>query len=121
MTAQTCVPGEDQGALAIPGRIPGVVVVQGPEGVKAGDLGGLALLPVQPPEVHALFLQRPVQHFKIGRHKFRICRVEGDQLPACRVFSQLTAHGLIGILKEPDALGRVYVQGNFETLFVEPV
>ena len=81
MVAQPAPAGEDEGAaFAIPPKVVEVQVVEPPQRVQAGQRRPRALLPIQPPEIYPLRLQRVVQQLEVGAHEVRVGAVEGDGL-----------------------------------------
>ena len=63
-------------------------MVQHPQRVYPGDPGMRPGLPVDPPEVDPVVLQRPMQHLEIRREEFWIRHIEGDRIPGGRIDSQ---------------------------------
>ena len=63
---------KNEAAITIAGQIIVVQVVEPPERIQSLYPGIDAVLPVNPPEVDALRLDRVVQQFKIGPDEARI-------------------------------------------------
>ena len=61
-----CIRDRGEGALAVPAAVQEVVVVQDPKGIQPLHLAQASLLPVDPPEVHALLLQGMVEVLEIS-------------------------------------------------------
>ena len=98
------------GRRALAARVEVVDVVEHPQRVQAGNRRGAALLPVQPPEVHALVLQGVVEAREIGAHEVPVGDVEGHVLPGARIQAQVGADLLIGPLVAAHPLSRVHVE-----------
>ncbi len=102
---------------ALAGQV--VVVVEHPQRVDAGDLGPVALLPVDPPKVDALLLEVELEDVKVGVEEPPVGAVKPDRLFPRRVVVQGLGHLLILVLKGPDAVGRVVVQCHLQATFVQ--
>ena len=80
MIAQPSPAMEKQRTLAFARLIGEMNVVQPPRRTHAGSLRIRLLLPVEPPEVHALLLQRMVQDVQVVRRELLVGDVERDIL-----------------------------------------
>ena len=120
VAARAGVAGEGQAPPALPHAVQKVVVVQHPQGVQAGDAGPGALLPVQPPEVHAGLLVGVVEVLEISVHEAGVGDVELHRLFLLPVLAQGLGHGAVGLLKGADAVGGVDVQGHPQAMPVQP-
>ena len=97
-----------------------VVMVQRPEGIEPLDFGLAALLPVDPPEVHALLLIGVVQDLEIGLNEFGICDIEGDRLAGFRIDPHGFRHHFIAILEAAYPPCGMDVERCVEILLLEP-
>src|SRR4051794_5489490 len=79
MVTQATPAAIEHRALAAPRRVEKMQVVEPGQRVKALDLAGLALLPVEPPEIDALLLHRVMQQFEIMLHKLAVAGPEGNR------------------------------------------
>lgn len=94
--AKTCIPGKDQGALIV-SVVEKMIVVQGPQGIQTGDRGAVSLLPVQPPEINTIFLQRMMHVIEIGPDKVQTGDIEINCL---FLFGMVFCFGEVPVLKE---------------------
>ena len=69
-----------------------------------------ALLPVHPPEVHAVLLIGEVQHLEVGLEELRIQAVEGNGLAGGGIHAHGLGHGLVLGLVAAHTRGGVQVQ-----------
>ena len=76
VAALFCVARQYERALALVLLVQELVVVERPQRVKPGHVAPLALLPVYPPEVHALFFIRAQNIVKIRLHYLFVCERE---------------------------------------------
>ena len=104
VAAETGISGKSQGSAAVLCRVECMVVVQRPEGIKAGNLCLRSLLPVYPPEVNTLALKRMMKNLKISFHELGVGGIKGDGLFLFGISSKAAAHLGICILKEANAL-----------------
>ncbi len=94
-------------------------MVEQPQRVESRQLGDAALLPVEPPEVDALVLERVVQLLEVGLDERRVGEVEADRHLGGGVDAEPLGHRLVGRLVGVDALGRVHVQRDREAALVQ--
>ena len=94
-------------------------MVEHPQRVQPRDVGDAALLPVQPPEVHALLLQGVVGVVEVGGGEVLVPDVEGDLVAAGGVQAEPAHHGLVGGLVAADARGGVQVEGDLQAAGVQ--
>ena len=87
-----------------------VIVVQRPQGIQPRERGGLALLPVDPPEIDPLVLQRMVQQLQICVHEAWICNLKRHNLFFRRVQPHALGHGAVGPFVPADAQRRVQIE-----------
>ena len=113
-----CIPGKDQRTLAVFGQIQGVVVVADPQRVQSRPFAPGTLLPVDPPEIHAVRLVGLVQDPEIGIQEIGIGTVEGNSL-AVGLFAHGGTHLRILVFKRADAAGRMKVNGNAQILLFQ--
>ena len=115
------VAGEGQPRVAPSGGIQVARVVQHEQRVDARHAAAALLLPVDPPEVHALFLE-VVQHrpFKGGQIP-GAARVEGDRLAAVGIDAHLPGHRRVQLLEGPKAVGGMVVQRDLQAPVVQPL
>ena len=104
------VAGEDHAPLPLAAVVPVVALVEHPQGIKPRHAAGGTLLPVDPPEVHALLLQGVVQTIHVRPEEVLVRRVKVDGQLVLRIPAQGAAHGGIGLLVGLHAVGRVQVQ-----------
>ena len=91
-----------------------VQVVDQPQRIEAGQAALEALLPVQPPEVHAHRFVGMVQQTQVGAGEGGIADVEGHRLARGGIDVQGARHGLVLGLVGVDALRRVQVQPDLQ-------
>ena len=114
-------PAARPGAGALAPGVQVVDVVEHPQRVQARDIGVAALLPVQPPEVDAVVLQRVVGELQVGVGEVLVTDVEGDGLARGRVPAEPAHHGGVGGLVAADAGGGVEVEGHLHAAGVQGV
>ena len=91
--------GQDQRQPAVLCVVQIMVVVQRHQRVQPGHITFFALLPVQPPKVHALFFIGLVEHIKVGVPKGVTAAPERNILLGFRVQPHRLSHGRVRILK----------------------
>jgi len=94
-------------------------VVEGPQRVEARDPRGGALLPVDPPEIDALLLERVMQLLQVGADEVGVADVEDDRLLGVRVGAGAGGDGPVGLLVRPDAGGGVHIEGHRQAAVVQ--
>ena len=108
-------------AAVVAGGIEVMQVVQAPQRVEARLPRQAALLPVNPPEVDAIFLHRVVELVEVDLHELRIGQVELHGLAAFRI----DVHGLgdlrIQLFERAHAVPRVDVERGLHAMLVQPV
>ena len=77
------------------------------------------LLPVHPPEVHAVLLIGEVQHLEVGLEELRIQAVEGNSLAGGGIHTHGPGHGLVLGLIAAHARGGVQVQRSAKAPVVQ--
>ena len=97
-------------ALALVLLVQELVVVERPQRVKPGHVAPLALLPVYPPEVHALFFIRAQNIVEIRLHYLFVCERERYALFCGRVHTRPSGDFFVHILEKPHARGRVEIE-----------
>ena len=111
---------EQQRPLALALLVGEVNVVEPPGRAHAGHLRVRFLLPVEPPEIDALLLQRMQDQVHVVGGEFLVGEVEGDVLPA----GGIDAHGPrhLGIMLFPrlNARCRMQVQAGLQVVGVQP-
>ena len=85
-------------------------VVEHPQRVDALDARVGALLPVEPPEVDALVLERVVEDLEVGVEERAVGDVERDRLVGGGVAAERLGHALVGVLVAAHAVGGVDVE-----------
>ena len=114
VAADAGIARERQGAAAVARGVEEVEVVEQPQRVEPRQLGHLALLPVQPPEVDALVLERVVQLLEVGLEERGVGGVEVDG----QLRGGIDAHALgdprVGVLVRAHAVGGVDVERDGE-------
>ena len=114
--ADACVAGKDQ-LFLIFGNVKGVVVVQSPKGVVALQGGGGSLLPVNPPEVHAVLLVGLVQKGEVGVDKVVVGKIKFHLFFGGGIHAHTVRHLLILFVDILYAGSRMQVQGDVHVLF----
>ena len=76
-----------------------MIVIQSPEGIKTGNGGFCALLPVNPPEIDAHFFVGVMKNFKVVFGKFPVRNIKFDGLFFVGILSHCPAHILVLILE----------------------
>ena len=96
-----------------------MIVVQRHQRVQPGHIAFFALLPVQPPKVHALFFVWLVKHIKVGIPKGIIAAPERNILLGFRVQPHRLGHGRVWVLKGAHPVRRVQVDGGVQPHLVQ--
>ena len=112
---------QNQRTLALRRLIADVIVIQTPQGIKPRNVAVLALLPVNPPETHALLFIRMVQKIEICFQKRLIAQFEIDLLFDFGIFSDGAAKILILRFKKPYAVRRMHIKRYNKTIVVQPL
>ena len=79
------------------------------------------LLPVEPPEIYALFFERTYYIFKECFGEILVFELPGNTLSFRGVKSKIGAHGRILIFGRIYAIGRMQVEGGAQTAFMNVV
>ena len=119
VAARAGVAGEGQRAPALAPGVEVVEVVEHPQRVDALDARVLALLPVEPPEVHALRLERVVHDLEVGVEERRVGDVEGDRLVALGIAPERLGHLRVGVLEAAHPVGGMHVERDAQPAAVE--
>ena len=119
MRAGAAVAREDY-ALACPVLVvQPMIMVQRPERVESLLRGLVPLLPIYPPEVHALILKRMVDSIEIACNKVLVLYGKG-YVPLClRVEVHIPRHIHISLFKPAQAKGRVQIQARPPALLMQ--
>ena len=96
-------------------------MVECPEGVEILNLGILALLPVNPPEVYTIIFIRLMKNVEVSVNIVGVCDIKGDFLSCCRVNAHTLSEVLIHILEEAYALSGMKVDCNLEVSVLKPL
>ena len=113
------VAGQDQRQPAVLCVVQIMVVVQRHQRVQPGHIAFFALLPVQPPKVHAFFFIGLVEHIKVGVPKGIVAAPERNILLGFRVQPHRLSHGRVRILKGAHSVRRVQVDGGVQPHLVQ--
>ncbi len=116
MVAQPAPAMEQQRPFALPLLVGKVHVVQPPRRHHTRHLRLLLLLPVQPPEVDALLLQRMVHQVHIVRRKLLVGNVERHILPRRRINPHRCRHRRVRLLPRLNPRRRMQIQRNLQPL-----
>ena len=116
--AGACVARQDQAAPAVALRVAVVPLVEHPHGIQPLDAAHAALLPVDPPEVHALVLQRAVQLLEIRLHERVVRCVKVDAQLLLGIAAHRAAEGLVLLLVGLHAARRVQVERDAQPAVV---
>ena len=119
VAADPGVARERQRPAAVARRVQVVEVVEQPQRVQPRQLGDLALLPVQPPEVDAVVLERVVELLEVGLEEVRVGRVEVDGQLGGRIDAHPLGHARVGVLVRAHAVGGVDVERDGEAAAVQ--
>ncbi len=114
------IPGKGHGTLSVPAAVQEVDVIEHPQRIQSGDLGSLSLLPVDPPEVHSLFLHGVKDAGEVGFYKLRIRHVKFDGFLCFLVHPHHLGDLGIDLLIGSDSQGRVKIQGGVHSLLFKP-
>ena len=87
-----------------------VIMVQRPQRIEPRKLAFRALLPVDPPEIHAVRFIRMVPDVKVAVDKFRVGNVEFHGLALFGVHAHGLSHFGIAVLKPAEAVRRMQVE-----------
>ena len=96
-----------------------MIVIQHPQRIKTLDLGTLSLLPVNPPEIHTLPLQRAMEQVKVYPPERPVSRFKRNPLTARGIPSQRGCGLWIGDLVRLNPLRGVQVERYPESLLVK--
>ncbi len=110
---------EEQRPLALALLVSKVHVVQPPCGGHTGHFGCGFLLPVKPPEVDALLLQRMENQIHVIDGELLVGNVEGHIFLRRRVDAHGRGHGGVRLLPRLNARGRMQVQCRLQAIGVQ--
>ncbi len=110
---------EEQGPLAFALLVGEVHVVEPPGRHYAGHFGVLRLLPVEPPEVDALLLQRVMQQVHVVDGVFLVGNVEGHIFLCRRIDAHGFGHSRIRRFPGLNARSRMQIEGGLQAFGVE--
>ena len=111
MASRPCIPGEGHRPFPVPSAVKEMEMVHDPQRIQPFHLTAASLLPVNPPEIHSLFLSGMMKIGKICLHKFRAGRVAVDRIFFFGIHPQMGGDSFIHFLMGPDPVGRMYIQG----------
>ena len=117
--AHPCITRKSHRTLSLSGAVQKVIVVQHPEGVKPLHLGVGSLLPVKPPEIHALILHGMMNLLEINLQEFRIRNIKVHRLFLFLVYPHGLRHLGITVLKSPHSVCRMDIQRGVHGPVVE--
>ena len=96
-------------------------MVQHPQRVQSRNLCCISLLPVNPPEIYALFLLRVKYALKIRFQEFSAGNIKINRFfLICINISQFLRYGKIAVLICADSTCRVKIQTYFHSMFMQP-
>ena len=99
-----------------------MIVVQHPQRIQPGNLGDIALLPVDPPEINAFVFLWMKYTFEICFQEFAACDVKIDGSFVFGIYiSQLLRHSRICFLEGADSTSRMKVYRDFHSMVMKPV
>ena len=104
------IAGENERALALVFLIEEMIVVERPERIEPGNVADLALLPIYPPKIHAVFFVRAMNVVEIGFDVILVCQRKTYLLFARRIHTDRLCHLFIHILEKSHARGGVHVE-----------
>ncbi len=119
VAAHAGIAGEGQRQPSGPPAVQKVQVIEHPERVDARHRGALALLPVNPPEIHAGFLVGVVQVLEVSLHEPPVRGLKGNLVLVGAVHAQSFRHGRIRLLVGPDAIRRMEIESHMQAHVVE--
>ena len=108
--ARSCIAGEGHRTFSVSSTVKKMIVIQHPQRIKTLDLGTLSLLPVNPPEIDALFFHRMMDFFEIYIDKFRIGNVKIDRLFFFCIHSHSFCYFRIAVLIRTNSVCRMDIQ-----------
>ena len=95
-------------------------MIERPKGIKTFDFCILFLLPINPPEIYAVFFIGSVENVEIGINEFRVGNIKGNTFFALRVNAHKACKIFVLIFKRAYSLRRMEVDGDLEVLVVQP-
>jgi len=111
---------EQQGPLALALLVGKVDIVKPPRRTHSRHLGVGFLLPVEPPEIDSLLLQRMEDQVHVVGGEFLVGEVEGDVLPAGGIDAHGPGHLGVVLLPWLNTRCRVQVQAGLQMVGVQP-
>ena len=108
--ADARIAGHNQRVAVARGMVEVMEMVERPERIQSVLGGGSALLPVDPPEVHAVLLEGMMQDAEVSLQKTLGGHVKGNDRFGLGVCAHRFRHGGVSVLVIADARGGVQVQ-----------
>ena len=96
------------------------VMIERPQGIEPRQCGLSALLPVNPPEFHAVVFVRVIHGFEIRVDIAVVGHVERYVGFRVGIDAHFTRHIFVHVFKMPHAVGGMQVHRHLKSLFVEP-
>ena len=115
------ISGKGETPFSSPGTVQIMKMVQHPKRIQSRNLCDGSLLPVQPPEINALVLQRMMQLLKVHLQKMPVRHIKRHRLPAFWIYSHTFRHPLVGLLIGTYPVRRMYIQCDLHISAVKPV
>ena len=110
---------KEQRPLTLSLLIGKVHVIEPPGRCYGRQFGFGLLLPVEPPEVDALLLQRMMDDVQIISGKALVGNIEGNVLLGGRINAHRLCHLRVAVLPRLNARGRVQVQAGLQPVGVQ--
>ena len=119
MGAGARIAREGQRAQTVPGGIHKMEMIQHPQGIQTLHGRLLALLPVQPPEVHALLLHGMQHILKVVVHEFRRSRIKGHRLLGGRIHAHMLRQRGIRLFIGADTVCGMQIQRRLHAAIMQ--
>ena len=110
---------KQQRPLALALLIGKVHVVQPPRRIHAGQIRRRLLLPVEPPEVHALFLQRMQHQVQVIRRPLLVRRIERNVFLRRRIDPHRARHRRIRLLPRLNPRRRMQIHRRLQPILMQ--
>ena len=120
VAAWPAITGKGHSRLILPQGVKIARMVEGEQRIHARLGGAALLLPVNPPEIHALAPEILQHHLLKGLLKTRTCRIIGNGRFALRIHAHDLRHGGIQRFAGAHAVGRMIVQRHSQAMRVQP-
>ena len=120
VTAWPAITGKGHGRLILPQGVKIARMVEGEQRIHARLGGAALLLPVNPPEIHALTPEILQHHLLKGLLKARTCRIIGNGRFTLGIHAHGLRHGRIQRFAGAHAVGRMIVQRHAQAVRVQP-